>query len=104
MTAPAYLVAATERSGSTLLCELLAGTGVAGRPEEYFEFLSATGRVRQPREFVRPNATRPVRRAVRPARIFMRTPRTAWPASLRHVVTRAYLRLPWRTFFAVTAN
>ena len=34
----------------------------------------------------------------------MRTPRTAWPASLRHVVTRAYLRLPWRTFFAVTAN
>jgi len=48
---PAYLVCATERSGSTLLCELLAGTGVAGRPEEYFEFLSATGRVRQPREY-----------------------------------------------------
>jgi trehalose 2-sulfotransferase len=51
MTAPAYLVAATERSGSTLLCELLAGTGVAGRPEEYFEFLGATGRARQPREY-----------------------------------------------------
>jgi LPS sulfotransferase NodH len=51
MTAPAYLVAATERSGSTLLCELLAGTGVAGRPEEYFEFLSETGRVRQPHEY-----------------------------------------------------
>ena len=51
MTAPLYLVAATERSGSTLLCELLASTGVAGRPEEYFEFLSATGRVRQPREY-----------------------------------------------------
>jgi trehalose 2-sulfotransferase len=48
--APAYLVCATERSGSTLLCELLAATGVAGRPEEYFEFLSATGRERQPRE------------------------------------------------------
>jgi trehalose 2-sulfotransferase len=46
-----YLVCATERSGSTLLCELLAGTGVAGRPEEYFEFLNATGRVRQPREY-----------------------------------------------------
>src|SRR5215210_736106 len=49
--APSYLVCATERSGSTLLCELLAGTGVAGKPEEYFEFLSATGRVRQPREY-----------------------------------------------------
>ena len=47
--AHSYLVCATERSGSTLLCELLAGTGVAGRPEEYFEFLSATGHVRQPR-------------------------------------------------------
>ena len=35
--APSYLVCATERSGSTLLCELLAGTGVAGRPEEFFE-------------------------------------------------------------------
>ena len=49
--AAAYLVCATERSGSTLLCELLAATGVAGRPEEYFEFLAATGRVRQPREY-----------------------------------------------------
>ena len=56
MTAPAYLVAATERSGSTLLCELLAGTGVAGRPEEYFECLSASGRVRQPREYFPPGA------------------------------------------------
>ena len=46
-----YLVCATERSGSTLLCELLSGTGVAGRPEEYFEFLNASGRVRQPREY-----------------------------------------------------
>jgi len=31
-----YLVAATPRSGSTLLCELLASTGVAGRPAERF--------------------------------------------------------------------
>src|SRR3954452_14799076 len=46
-----YLVCATERSGSTLLCELLAGTGVAGRPEEVFETLEATGRVRQAREY-----------------------------------------------------
>ena len=31
-----YLVCATNRSGSNLLCGLLKGTGVAGRPEEYF--------------------------------------------------------------------
>ena len=54
MSAPSYLVCATERSGSTLLCELLAGTGVAGRPEEFFEFLSVSGRVRQPREYFPP--------------------------------------------------
>jgi trehalose 2-sulfotransferase len=52
----AYLVCATERSGSTLLCELLGSTGIAGRPEEYFEYLAATGRVRQPREYFPPDA------------------------------------------------
>jgi trehalose 2-sulfotransferase len=31
-----YLVAATQRSGSTLLCRALTDTDVAGRPEEYF--------------------------------------------------------------------
>ena len=31
-----YLVCATSRSGSNLLCGLLKGTGVAGRPEAYF--------------------------------------------------------------------
>ena len=35
----AYLVCATQRSGSTLLCELLKGTEVAGVPDEYFEEL-----------------------------------------------------------------
>lgn len=34
---------ATQRSGSTLLCELLKDTGVAGRPEEYFEAMRDTG-------------------------------------------------------------
>ena len=33
----AYLVCATPRSGSTLVCQALTDTGVAGRPEEYFE-------------------------------------------------------------------
>ena len=31
-----YLVCATPRSGSTLVCHALGETGVAGRPEEYF--------------------------------------------------------------------
>ncbi|MEP6853017.1 MAG: Stf0 family sulfotransferase [bacterium] len=34
--ADAYLLCATPRSGSTLLCGLLRSTGVAGRPESYF--------------------------------------------------------------------
>src|SRR4051812_3152078 len=46
-----YLVCATPRSGSTLLCELLASTGVAGRPTEPFERLRATDLPRQPREY-----------------------------------------------------
>jgi LPS sulfotransferase NodH len=47
----AYLVCATPRSGSTLLCELLRATGVAGRPREHFEVLRETGVPRQPREY-----------------------------------------------------
>ncbi len=31
-----YLICATPRSGSTLLCEALRNTGLAGRPDEYF--------------------------------------------------------------------
>jgi LPS sulfotransferase NodH len=45
------LVCATPRSGSTLLCALLAGTGVAGKPEEFFEHLWRTGLPRQPRQY-----------------------------------------------------
>jgi trehalose 2-sulfotransferase len=32
----AYLLCGTPRTGSTLLCDLLTSTGVAGRPESYF--------------------------------------------------------------------
>ncbi|GAA1456355.1 Stf0 family sulfotransferase [Williamsia maris] len=39
----AYLVCASQRSGSTLLVASLAATGVAGRPAEYFEDLPDTG-------------------------------------------------------------
>jgi trehalose 2-sulfotransferase len=46
-----YLICATPRSGSTLLCEALIGTGVAGVPEEYFEALRHSGRPRSPQEY-----------------------------------------------------
>jgi trehalose 2-sulfotransferase len=46
-----YLVCATPRSGSTLLCRSLERTGVAGRPREYFEALKETGVPRRPREY-----------------------------------------------------
>jgi len=47
-----YLVCATPRSGSTLLCELLKDTGVAGRPEEYFEARSDTGLPSHPGDYL----------------------------------------------------
>lgn len=46
-----YFVCATQRSGSTLLCELLKGTQVAGVPDEFFEVLRSTGLPRQPRQY-----------------------------------------------------
>jgi LPS sulfotransferase NodH len=49
-----YLVCATPRSGSTLLCHLLGQTGIAGHPEEYFEALRHSGRPRRPHEYFDP--------------------------------------------------
>lgn len=46
-----YLICATPRSGSTLLCDALGRTGIAGRPAEHFEVLLETGRPRQPRDY-----------------------------------------------------
>jgi trehalose 2-sulfotransferase len=46
-----YLVCATPRSGSTLVCHGLEETGVAGHPEEYFEALRHSGRPRRPEEY-----------------------------------------------------
>jgi trehalose 2-sulfotransferase len=46
-----YFVCATPRSGSTVVCKSLAATGVAGRPEEYFERLRHSGLPREPREY-----------------------------------------------------
>ncbi len=38
-----YLVCATPRSGSTLLCKALEATGLGGHPEEFFEAKRETG-------------------------------------------------------------
>lgn len=46
-----YFVCATPRTGSTLLCDMLMNSGIAGYPEEYFEFLKETGLPRQPIEY-----------------------------------------------------
>jgi LPS sulfotransferase NodH len=47
-----YLVCATPRSGSTLLCEALKETGVAGNPLEFFEALPDTGEPRRPVDYL----------------------------------------------------
>jgi LPS sulfotransferase NodH len=50
-TALSYLICATPRSGSTLLCAALDDTGIAGHPGEHFEVLLETGQSRQPRDY-----------------------------------------------------
>jgi LPS sulfotransferase NodH len=47
-----YLVCATPRSGSTLLCEALRDTGVAGHPLEFFEAMPETGAPRRPLDYL----------------------------------------------------
>jgi LPS sulfotransferase NodH len=47
----AYVVCATPRSGSTLLCEMLVDSGIAGRPAEHVEQLRKRGRPNEPREY-----------------------------------------------------
>jgi len=48
----AYIVCSTQRSGSTYLCQLLASTGVAGNPQEYFEARAETGSPPHPGYFL----------------------------------------------------
>src|SRR5258705_10524019 len=48
---PAYLVLASQRSGSTLLVESLRATGVAGEPGEFFQYLPTTSQSPQPRQW-----------------------------------------------------
>ena len=46
-----YLICATQRSGSTLLCEALQNTGLAGWPEEYFQAHKNTGSIRRAEDY-----------------------------------------------------
>ncbi|MFW0793194.1 Stf0 family sulfotransferase [Gordonia sp. CPCC 205515] len=46
-----YLVCASQRSGSTLLVESLAATGVAGKPQEFFQYFTTSSQAPQPREW-----------------------------------------------------
>ena len=46
-----YLVCASQRSGSTLLVESLAATGVAGVPQEFFQYYPTSSQAPQPREW-----------------------------------------------------
>ncbi|MDL9947096.1 Stf0 family sulfotransferase [Gordonia sp. ABSL11-1] len=46
-----YLVCASQRSGSTLLVESLAASGVAGKPQEFFQYFASSSQAPQPREW-----------------------------------------------------
>ncbi|MFW0783678.1 Stf0 family sulfotransferase [Gordonia sp. CPCC 206044] len=46
-----YLVCASQRSGSTLLVESLAATGIAGKPQEFFQYFATSSQSPQPREW-----------------------------------------------------
>jgi LPS sulfotransferase NodH len=61
-----YLICATQRSGSTLLCELLRATDVAGVPDEYFEGLRETGLPRQPRQYFEDPSVRDIAERLTP--------------------------------------
>ena len=52
MPSHAHTSSAPPSAAAARSCASCSGaTGVAGRPEEFFEFLNATGRPRQPREY-----------------------------------------------------
>src|SRR5258705_11633635 len=49
--ATAYLVLASQRSGSTILVKSLRATGVAGEPGEFFQYLPTTSQSPQPTQW-----------------------------------------------------
>jgi LPS sulfotransferase NodH len=85
-----YLVFASQRSGSTLLVESLRATGVAGEPQEFFQYLPATSQPPQPREWFASMADESVLRLLDP--VDVGTPDLAPP-----VIWRDYIRTVGRT-------
>jgi len=88
--ATAYLVLATQRSGSTLLVESLRATGIAGNPQEFFERLPTTGMPPQPREWFAGVHDESILRLLDP--LDPGTPDTATPVGWRD-----YIRASGRT-------
>jgi trehalose 2-sulfotransferase len=84
-----YLVCATQRSGSTLLCELLRATDVAGVPDEYFERLRATGLARQPRQYFEDASVQDIAERLAPTEPGRPEQRGEFEAWFRYVLPRA---------------
>src|SRR5580658_8264436 len=84
-----YLVCATQRSGSTLLCELLRATDVAGVPDEYFERLRATGLARQPRQYFENASVQDIAERLAPTEPGRPEQRGEFEAWFRYVLPRA---------------
>ncbi|MGH3957838.1 trehalose 2-sulfotransferase [Mycobacterium sp.] len=90
MSATAYLVLASQRSGSTLLVESLRATGCAGEPQEFFQYLPTTGMAPQPREWFSGVDDESILRLLDPLRVG--TPDSATP-----VARREHIRSSGRT-------
>lgn len=89
MVATAYLVLASQRSGSTLLVESLRATGCAGKPQEFFQHLPSTGMAPQPREWFAGVDDESILRLLDPLK--PGTPDTATPVEWREGIRRSGL-------------
>jgi LPS sulfotransferase NodH len=87
MPATAYLVLASQRSGSTLLVESLRATGCAGEPGEFFENLPSTSMPPQPREWFAGVDDESILRLLDPLQ--PGTPDTATPVEWRDRIRRS---------------
>jgi LPS sulfotransferase NodH len=101
MTPAAFVICATPRSGSTLLCDLLSGTGIAGRPDSFYRRESIAHFCRQWRlapgsgpEFERRYLDAVVREGTGDTGMFGM--RVMWP-SLPELVNRLTALFPERT-------
>ena len=100
-----YLVCATPRTGSTLICESLRRTGDFGVPREYFEHLKDTGLPRQPAQYFISREDGITARAQRLVRKFNLPPLLINPRRLAEYQRYGYRRyLPRIQHLGTTAN